>query len=394
MEVKIEKAQAEDRDDVIDLANYVFSHNRGVTDFPATLPKLYKPEHFMDNTHYIIREGGRIKASLGAYPLKLEFKSGDVLPGRGIGMVSVHPYCRSRGYMSKLVTKAINDMKQDGIVFSCLSGDRQRYEYFGFTPTGSCYAFTCYERNVLHSLGVKWNSNLSLKLVCPDDDKLLDEIYAIHEAKIARIHRRRDRFFDIISSWRSKVYAVTEGDRFIGYFICRDLRNGERVIIEINLFDYSRLSEVIGLFMRANPKEPIRINANLHEGEKLSALFHFAETHSIVPAYHFAVLDYGKFIEPLLKLASNIKPLTEGSFSFRVGGSTRVCLEVSGGKALVNTDKTGENNNTSELCLSDLQAQYFLFSPMAEAVFPVIRENNFLRNVLPLPLFYENTDGI
>ena len=394
MEVKIEKARAEDRDEIIDLANYVFSHSRGVTDFPAALPKLYKREYFMDSTHYVIREDGRIKASLGAYPLEWEFQSGSGLPGRGVGMVSVHPYYRSKGYMSYLVEKAMDDMKNDGIVFSCLSGHRQRYEYFGYSPAGSLYKFTFFERNIRHVLGTRWNTDLVINPVGPEDKNFLDGIYAFHEAKISRMHRQREKIFEILSSYKSKAYAVTCGNRLEGYFVIRTYRTGEHVIGEINLQDYSRLPEVLGLYMNQSNQEPLIVNANPHEREKISTLFRFAETHSLGPAYHFSVFDFPRFTESFLKLASKQKNLADGFFVLEIDHGPRLSLTVSNGSPSLETIAVSENTGAADLCLDKLDAQQFLFSPLAREVFPVIGENVFLQNLLPLPLFYENTDAI
>jgi len=398
MDFKIEKAAQEDWAEVIDLANYVFSHSRGTTDFLRVLPKLYKQEYFMDSTHYIVREEGRIKASLGAYPLKWEFNSGHSIAGCGVGMVSVHPYFRSRGYMSEMLKKVLDEMYRDGIVFTCLSGDRHRYENYGYTPVGSTYAFYCYERNIRHTLGLQWISKLSLISVKATDTKILEEIRKMHEAKMARMHRREDRFFEILYSWRAEVFAIMDGDKFIGYFICRDLRTGEHIVIELNMNDYSLLPQAMGLYVRQTNREPIRINANPHEWEKIAALFGFTETHSIVPAYHFAIFDIKKFTEPFLQIASKIKNLADGSFSFIVddvysGKKLRVSLSVNDRHPSIDVSEA-DKPNPGELCFNNLDAQYFLFSPMTAETLPTIRESVFLQSLLPLPLFYENTDGV
>jgi len=49
----------------------------------SLLPKLYTREYFMEGVHYLVREGGKIKAAVGAYPLKIEFSGGLSIPGRG-----------------------------------------------------------------------------------------------------------------------------------------------------------------------------------------------------------------------------------------------------------------------------------------------------------------------
>jgi len=127
--VQFEIAKLEDYEEIIVFADLIFSHAYAPHNFLTLLPKLYKREYFMEGIHYIVRESGVIKAVVGAYPLDMEFTSGPPVPGRGIGMVSVHPHSRSKGYMKALMNMAMEDMKKDGMVFSGLLGQRQRYEY-------------------------------------------------------------------------------------------------------------------------------------------------------------------------------------------------------------------------------------------------------------------------
>ena len=407
METKYGTARPEDFDDVMDFGNYVFSHAHRSIDFPSILPKLYKREFFNDAIHYIAREDGKIKAAVGAYPLEWEFPgpAGLVLPGRGIGMVSVHPYARSRGYMKELMKRALDDMRRDGMVFSCLSGQRQRYEYFGFTPAGSAYSFNCEEGNIRHTLGPDRSAKLasgrlSFKSVGPGDKDLLDSIQALHEAKPARLRRQRDRLYEILSSWRARILAVMEGDFFAGYLIYKT--NGtEHEITEINLTDLSLLPEVLGLFLHngkaAGMKDSVKVGAGPHETEKIAALSRFAEDYTENWAYHFQVFDYRRFVEPFMKLKARDRALADGSVVLRIEGSPPLLLSVAQGVPSAATQPSVVTQPlvaTTELSLSRLDALHFLFSPLAVQTFPAIKESVFLRSLLPLPLFFESADGI
>jgi hypothetical protein len=342
----------------------------------------------MDATHYIAREDGRIKAAVGAYPLVLDFPEGSA-PGRGIGMVSVHPYCRSRNHMKTLMNLALADMRRDRVAFSCLGGQRQRYEYFGFTPAGSGYTFTCGEANIRHSLGHRkedWGGDFSLQGLDSGDEVLLDKIQALHEAKSIRIRRSRERLFDILSSWKAQVLGVLRGGEFQGYMVaCRGN------ISEINLRDYSRLPDVIGLFLRDRHETEAQVSVASHETEKIAGLSCFAETYRISPAYHFAVFDYPTFLTPFLRLKSQMRTLQDGSFSFQIEGGPLLELSVQNGRAFA--EEKIERKNVSRV-MSANEALQFLCSFSGESVFPEIRENLFLRSLLPLPLFFESPDHI
>jgi len=287
--------------------------------------------------------------------------------------------------------KAMDDMRRDGIVFSCLSGNRQRYEYFGFIPTGNAYSFMVNEGNIKHTLGRDWKTGLSLKHVEPGDETLLDQIQSLHEAKAVRFNRRREKLLDILSSWKAKVFAITEGNNFIGYFLYKTGKTGECEITEINLHDLSRLPEALGLFLRQNRsinmKDYVLVTAGSHEKEKIIALARFAEKYTQAPAYHIAVFDYTRFIGFFLKLISSERNLAEGSFIIKIEDGAALRLSVQQGVASV-----AETETPADLCLSTSEALCFLFSPLAAKTIPAIEKNIFLQSLLPLPLSFEDAD--
>jgi predicted N-acetyltransferase YhbS len=385
MSVQFEKAVPEDYDDVIDFGNFVFSHAHVPHDFPALLPKLYKREYFMDGTHYIAREDGRIKAAVGSYPLEMKV-SGCSLPGMGIGMVSVHPYCRSRGFMKALMDMALEDMKRGGMAFSCLGGQRQRYEYFGYTPAGLSFSFECSAANIRHTLGREFKAGFSLKQIGAGDAELLDSLYAMHESKPVRILRRKDRLFDIASSWKSLIFAVMEGPRMAGYLLYKP---NEHLIHEINLEDNSRLPEFVGLFLQTQGCNGVTVGIQPHETEKIAAFSRFAESYSIRPACGFTIFDYGRFLPPFLKLKSSLKTLPDGNFTVQIEGGPKLTLAVLNGEASLS-----ETGAPAALGLSPMEAARFLFSADYAAGSAVIGGSPFLQSLLPLPLSVELADGV
>ena len=402
MAIQAEKAKPEDFDEAVDFINYVFSFSHRPHNFPVMLPKIYLPGHFKDSIHYIIREQGKIKALVCAYPVDMVFNNKTqrtVLGGRGIGMVSVHPYCRSRGYMKILMTAALDDMRRDGMVFSCLGGQRQRYEYFGFTPAGTAYSFRCERANVIHTLGRQWKTSLSLKKVYADDVKLLDQIFSMHCAGNFRINRSRDKFFSVLTTWEAEVFSVFNGNFFLGYFIYRADKDCSR-ITELNINDYTRLPEVIGLILMRQEElgqnDFTVITAGPHEREKIAFLSDFAENYSQTHATQFAVLDFVRLADAFLSCSAVSGQTCSDTDSFIIkiedtNSENGETIRLFGGKSSGGAEKTGEK---PDIALSRREVVHFLFSPLAAQTFPVIHENKFLHSILPLPLFIANADEV
>jgi hypothetical protein len=334
------------------------------------------------------------------------------IPGRGIGMVSVHPYSRSSGFMKALMNMALEDMKQDGVIFSGLGGQRQRYEYFGYTPAGLLYRFECSKTNIRHFLGREFKSGLAIKKLESNDTEFLEAIRRMHESKAARLQRRQDRFFDIISSWRSSIWAITEGRRFMGYLIYNP---GDAEIAEINLEDLSRSPEVIGLFLEkgnygaSGNAERVRVVVQPQETEKTAVFSRFAEDFSQSSAYSFNILDFPRFVLPFLKLKSSYRTLPDGKFALEIENGPVFSLGVSNGEPSLRQASLQEAKGKADLCLPHLEAMRFLFSAetaaaaggtlasgagLAVGTAAIVARSPFLQSLLPLPLSFESTDGV
>ncbi|MDR1325057.1 MAG: GNAT family N-acetyltransferase [Treponema sp.] len=377
------KASIDDYDEVIDLANYVFSAARSPIDFPSLLPKLYSREYFMDSIHYIAKEDSRIKAVIGAYPLEMKVMA-DTLPGRGIGMVSVHPYARSRGYMKTLMNMALEDMRQDNMAFSCLGGQRQRYEYFGYTPLGSHLAFDCNKRNTHHTLGRDFVSSLSLKRITAKDDALLDAIYQLHRAKPCHTTRQRDRLFALLSSWCANVYVIS-GSAFLGYAIQRG-----NEITELNLSEPEQYPEAIKLLLDTLGEDSVTVRARPEEQRKIAALSGFAESCKLRSAYSFAFFDFYRTLKAFVKLACATRRVSDGSVIIKINGDAPFTLTVSGGTPSF-TPATGHANISLP---SIAEAAHFFFSWTTPFADEQARDVPFLQSLLPLPLSWESADEV
>ena len=180
MGIEFLKAKEEDFDDLVNFINYVFSNDGEESDFINLLPKLYKQEYNTMKNHYIVKENGEIKAVVGAFPMELIILDNTSLKITGIGTVSVHPYSRGYGYMKKLMNMALKDMRKQGIHISCLSGKRQRYEYFGYTPCGQKIYYTIKAENVKHRLNQYINKNISFKEVKNNNLDFIDKAYELY----------------------------------------------------------------------------------------------------------------------------------------------------------------------------------------------------------------------
>ena len=89
----------------------------------------------------VLRERGKLVGDLAIHPLQIRVEGVPIKVG-GIGIVGTDPKQRGRGIMSTLLKDAIGRMYRSGCALSVLSGDRQRYGWFGWENGGVHNVFT------------------------------------------------------------------------------------------------------------------------------------------------------------------------------------------------------------------------------------------------------------
>ena len=97
-----------------------------------------------------------------------------------IGNVAVHPYSRGKGYMKELMRRAEIVMRQRGCDLAALSGQRQRYEYFGYYQACLEAVFTVTRNNLRHVLGPEYQTPLRCREVAPEEKEMIKELYEMY----------------------------------------------------------------------------------------------------------------------------------------------------------------------------------------------------------------------
>jgi GNAT superfamily N-acetyltransferase len=381
-------ASGDDYDELIDFANYVFRQ-----DFPSLLPKLYTREWFNTDgmRHYIVRDKGRIKAVVGGYPLKLRAGS-SVLEGRGVGMVSVHPYARGKGYMKALMAMALDDMRKDGVVFSGLAGQKQRYGYYGYSRIGWRSLFIVDKANIRHSLSRETQTkNITLEKTDKTQTERIALFQKLHNAKRAAFIRPEDsaRFYAVLNSWRSTVYSILVDCVVSGYLLYGG--DGESFVHEINLADealYAELPAIMGKFLEQEGLENVRVLVQPFERNKLTAFDCFAELGLQEESFMWQIFDFVPFIRAFMELQAETKTLPDGSFTLAVDDKI---IRLS---AADNKPACEIVDEKPALKLDAKDAAEFLFSPFSPFTRPEIAASPFLQSLLPLPLFMETADEV
>ena len=365
-------------DDLMDFMNYVFGFNGSEKDFKKLLPKLYKPEYDPCYSNYVVTENGKLKAAIGAFDSDLSV-DGEILKSRGIGNVAVHPYSRSKGYMKDCMHLALRDMIEDGVDFSILGGQRQRYQHFGFEHAGQEISMGVDRGNLRRAFENVPLTPLEFRDVNADDAELLDRIHALHAAKPVHTIRPRAAFYDIARSWRSSLTAILKDGDFRGYFI-----GG---LGELTLADHADTVDVVRNYVAQ--RGDVHLSFPVWEDDLLARITQFGGGISLDHCEMFNILNYPHVIGALLRFQAKREELGDGALSLFIhgfSGDVRVRIAVQNNEVTLE-EVTGD----CDLELGHLEAISFLcglWSPYRLALTPAVR------SWFPLPLFVDGADHV
>ncbi len=110
--MNIRKARAKDKDEFMKLASYSFSEN------PHADSGIWW-DLFDAKQTTVIEEDGKIVGGYILIPHEISYGN-DLAKMGGVSTVVVHPSCRGRGYAKKMLSKMIEDLNEEGYVFTAL----------------------------------------------------------------------------------------------------------------------------------------------------------------------------------------------------------------------------------------------------------------------------------
>lgn len=381
MKVEFCKGTEKDRQDIIDFGDLVFSKSSRPHDFQSLLPKLYGPLSQFEPLHYLVKEDGKIRAMICILPMEYQVES-KLLKINGVGTVSVHPAARSRGYMKKLMTWALEDMEAEGYDFSVLGGQRQRYEYFGYSPIGTRLRYTVTRDNLRHRYAGR---NFAPLLLRPMEERDVPDCCALYEQQPIRVRRSQKEFLSVLRSWTATPWVVEKNGSIVGYFCC----NGN-LLPEILLQDSTLLPDLLHAFFQqpGMPSEAILIlpEWDLSFTPELGRL---AESIRAEADHNYRIFHFATVVQAFLQIKAGYTPLPDGQLTIMIEGGETLSIEVK--KGVPSVQNAGPTPDA--LVLSPLQAQRLMFTREGWREIPQAAVSSLVRSWFPLPLLTPEQDN-
>lgn len=382
-ELTYSRGTYEQFDEYLALIDLVFGYTDTINQFRNLLPKLYKPELEPAYNSFNAYLDGKMVAAIGSFPLSTQVM--DVtLKGMGIGNVAVHPDHRGEGHMIKALNMSIEDMIAQGVDFSCLGGQRQRYNHFSYDYTGVCYRYHIGPGNLKYFYKDQ-PVTLTMEEVTAENCEALDAIAALSDAQSCHPIRERSRLYDILTTWRAKPWAFRENGKFVGYCVLSEDGAG---VAELLAVDDGYVMEMARCLCSRAGKEVSIVVPPFKPGYR-KALEPYCGGIAVGFCEMFSVLCYRRVLEACLKLKATYANLAEGSLTVLIhgrAGDEQLEITVEKGKvSVVPTEKA------PDVELDHIPAMHYFFSPVCYARdnAPAVAQSWF-----PAPLWSYSTDAV
>lgn len=353
--VTYRKALPKDFPHILDFINMVFSMSYHPHDFRQLLPKIYEKGQEEKSIHYLALDNEEIKACVCVVPITL-CCGNKTITCATVGSVSVHPTSRGKGYMRKLMHMAIQDMKDNNISMSILSGLRNRYQYYGYEKGGAVFQYCFTKDNFRHCREKFPKQDIDLCQIHDEKESFLTEIHAIQEHQLLFVKRNPKDFLAIMKSWNTRLYAVLENQTCKGYAALQGNH-----ILEMYLTDEDLLFATLEKCLKESHSNELFLRVTPYDAHLFKECSRLFESFTISLDDNYMIFDYPKVLEFFLNVKASYIPLSSGSWNFTIKEHGSFEIQVENGTPSVTQIKNSEEK--SDLEFSSFESLLALFAP-------------------------------
>jgi len=367
------KARTDEQEAYLDLANYVFNYTYGEHDFEKQCPKVYSPNVDSSRMHRVaVDENGKIRGSIALLTDEAKV-CGVTLKTGYIGTVCVHPKSRGEGHMKRIMADWQKEMEDEGYDLAILTGQRQRYAYYGYVMGGTSVKYTINPTNIRHALRDVDVSGLSFAPLF-ETHGWREHALALNNSRPFHVNRENRPLEDVLVTFCHSALAVMKGTKRIGYLVVRT-KTGD--ISEIGLDTPEILPAVIKAYIAFSQKEEIEITVPEYDIFANDCLSSFAEKESFTSSGNYNIINYANVLRAYLTLKNEKIPISHGEFQAVLNGQS-VTATVSENGVTV-TEEAGDG----AIRLDKADADKLLLTRHGQSI-----EVSVPKDWFPLPIFW------
>ena len=285
--------------------------------------------------------------------------------------------------MRRLMRAAIEELENAGCVYIVLNGQRQRYEHYGFVPTGGKIQFVFRPANVKEEQA----EGYELREFTQED---LEEIEKLFCKNVLHMKRKKRDFSEILRSWSAQPLVLWNKDNKICGYCTVVSQEKKAAIAELRLTDEKHLKPFLKcLFKKGFSQTVINIAPGTEEYAEAESL---CEYYNILPCFNIRILQFAPLVEALLEQKSRRIRLPLGNVKLLIEGYG--LLEITAAEKRVKAWKSEKKEDEADMKLSYEQAVHLLFSPLSPERELLSGQCPLIENWFPLPLYIEENDCI
>lgn len=381
MSEEIVRMKKEDYDELIGLMDFTFGtkYKRRMS-FEEELPKMCRRTDERMGRHLGLRVDGKLVAALGIYPLPSRIAGEEVLFST-VGNVVTHPDHVGKGYMTRLVRAAMEELERMGADGSRLGGKRTRYHRYGYDPAGTA---------ITYSLDLaQWQCEIPAPVTFVplkrEDEVLLTKAKELQQSgAFVVIRPDLDDFYDSLIAWKNLPYAAFD-DRgeMIGYV---SASRDDAKIVEIESYTMEGFKSILyGWLSQRSPLVDLPIMPHLVEQNQF--LLDVCAKHTVAAPCQFKIIHWEKIVGATLKLKATYTPLPKMEKIIEVDGYGKLLIRT--GEGIAECTLLENCAKEADIRLSWEHATIFFFGPST-----MLADRLGCGGVFPLPLSWNLQDRV
>jgi len=373
-----------DRDELLSLLNRSFSNPAHTADFERNLPIMWTGEHDYPSRHIGIREGGKLIALLGVYPLPVNIAGHELLFST-VGNVATLQEARGKGCMKLLMDAAMEELSAIGADASRLDGLRSRYNRFGYDHAGQTLHFTLTLRNAKETPPPP---ACVFRPIAQDDAKAIAFARACQQrGGMYALRPTQLDFFMTLRAWQHTPFlALDAAGQPVGYLSASP---DGKSIAEAGAAPGVNVIDLLRAFLLTRDLPSLTFTLPPWDTQAVRAAFEVCESWHIRPASMFKIVNWDRVAGALLDLQLSLRPMPDGHASIGIQGFGTLDITVDNGKGCVR-----KTDRQPDITLDSRAATQLLFGPVSPASLLRLPQESPLAAWLPLPLSWNGQDRV
>lgn len=379
---EIERLCADDYDELLAFLNRVFGYQTE-NGFDRFLPVMWRRDDAHMGKHFAIRDGTRIIAAIGVYPLRVHIGKTELCIAT-CGNVGTEEAYRGRNCMRELMGAAMAELDAIGADAARLGGQRQRYERYGFAPVGTLYTHRLNRKNAMTSP----IPEITFREIRRKDTQALRFASALQEKKPFYVSRgSMEEVYDIMCAWNHRPYlALDATGEAIGVLSVSSDRTSVAEQYAVNT-----TAECDMLRAWATNMAPWELTCRAYPWDAAFSreIGGICENVTVTPATQCRIMHPGKLANALLAMEGEAA-MPDGHFTLELSG--QCCLRFENGTCT----EAPVGSFSPDLTLDPLTGARFLFGcaqPDTVCGLPRDKER-WIRSVFPLPFGWNGQDRV